>query len=229
MAFGFNLNTKFTIKNRPQVEREIVREAAKILEAALDAVKPEIKDRVFKLVHERIVASPEYSAMQPGGTLYGQLGVVNINEAVAQIIRRIADSTDIVSNVKPAGKFLSGQLQISILKDDYSDLISLPLSKFVSENGHSVEWLKYLLLDGTQVIFHNYYFVAFGRNGKVFDVSRTKEGIMRNTGGSHRPRWRVPAEYAGVAEDNWLTRALSDLPKLVTAVISKDLQKRLGG
>lgn len=224
---AITINTKFTIQNRPQVEREIVKEAARILNLALDSVKPQIKEKVFELVNQRILASPEYASMQPGGTLYGQLGLVNINSAVAQIVRRIADSVQITSNVKPAGRYLSGQLSINILKDDYSDLLSLPLSKFISEHGHNVEWLKYLLLDGTQVIFANYFFIAFGRKGKVFHASRTGEGIMRATGKSHRPRWRVPAEYAGTANDNWLTRALANLDQHISEIVSEDIIRRL--
>ena len=234
-----NMQGKITIRNRPQVEREIVREVGRILEIALEEVKPKIRENIFVLVNQRIQSSPEYAAMQPGGTLYGQLGVVQINSAVEQIIREIADNAVVTSSVRPAGRSFSGKINIGILKDDYSDLLSIPASHFMSENGHNVEWLRYLLLEGTNIIFANYSFQAFGRKAtvqtrkgprslgkpKVFSNSRTGEGIMLK--GRNRSRWTVPAEYSGVATDNWLTRALLGLDEQITKILSEDIVRRL--
>jgi hypothetical protein len=86
-----------------------------------------------------------------------------------------------------------------MIKSDFNDLISMGESVVVTEKGTDLNWLSWLLIDGDAIIISDYMFVA-----GPFDTSRTGMGIMRQSGGA----WRVPPEFAGQINNNWITRAI---------------------
>jgi hypothetical protein len=76
-------------------------------------------------------------------------------------------------------------------------------------------WLQWLLLEGNATIVRNYT-VSFGPNR----FSRTGFALMRPSLQS----WKVPSEFAGTINDNWITRAIdgaeSNIQKLLDGAFS---------
>jgi hypothetical protein len=89
-----------------------------------------------------------------------------------------------------------------MIKSDFSDVLGSDYA-IMTDNirGYSLPWLKWLLLDGTAIIIDNYT-VTMGYN----KYSRTGGAVMTRTGGA----WRVPPQYSGTMDDNWITRSIEN-------------------
>ena len=92
----------------------------------------------------------------------------------------------------------------------------MPDSSHVSDNGHIIEWLRWLLLEGDKTIA-NYFFLP-GRRSK----SRTGRGIMVQKEGRV---WSIPPQFRGTATDNFATRALENLDKALDRIVRVEINK----
>lgn len=89
-----------------------------------------------------------------------------------------------------------------------------PITKF------NIPWIKWLLLDGDKVQVSNFTFI--GGEGK----GRSNKGIMAAT--KNESRWfRLPKEYAGTINDNWITRTLDHYVSRFEGEWSVLIQKEL--
>lgn len=178
---------------------------AAIFAAASRAV-PRIQARLVVLVGDAIRNAPEANSLL-GGQLQGELGVVAVAEAIAAISESVQKGVFVVATEK--------SLQVGILRADLSEVLALAQGRFVSEGGYSIDWLEWLLTAGKELVVADYVFFAGERNR-----SRTGLGVMKKGQG-----WRVPPRFAGTAQDNWLTRAIStledDLPRVILEEINR--------
>jgi hypothetical protein len=108
---------------------------------------------------------------------------------------------------------VQGSLLIELLKGDYSEVLTVDGASFISEGNFEIPWLRWLTLEGDKIMVGDHSFV-----GGYLERSRTGYGIMAKPG-----NWHVPVEYAGTAEENWITRALAGLPLLVENIIKKEI------
>lgn len=156
----------------------------------------EIKQLVPLWVKEQ----PEMQEIKSGGvgSLAAQLGIVfgDGEEAVEAIANAVADSVAIdITKISP--KTLQGGIKAKFMPATFADLLSLPQGKVTTEKGEELHWLKWLLIEGFSAIVVGYSF-QFKRAG------RSGGGYMKEKG-----IWRVPPQYAGTPEDNFITRALT--------------------
>ena len=102
--------------------------------------------------------------------------------------------------IRDSSNRISASIKLQMIQQDFADLLSLGSASFTSENNSQIDWLRWLLLEGDTIIITNYNFIL-GPN----PASRTGGGIMRKNGAGS---WRVPPEYAGTVQNNWITRGL---------------------
>jgi len=76
-----------------------------------------------------------------------------------------------------------------------------------------------LLLYGGQIIVRNYR-VKMGSNR----ASRTGMAIMVESPGDS---WRVPPEFAGTSNNNWVTRALSKIDDKILDIIQLEIERKI--
>jgi hypothetical protein len=176
-----------------------------------------IKKSFESLIDVAIRATPEYDSLVNGGELQGQLGVVNPGPIAQAIIKAIQDAMAVdVKPVRTAGDSLMGGLSLSFLRSDFSEAIAVQGTSFISEGGHLIEWLKWLLFRGDERFIRTYQYTHKIHEGHP---SRTGFGIM--VGGGD---WGVPAVFAGTVNDNWLTRAFEGItPAMVGDIFMKGL------
>jgi hypothetical protein len=93
---------------------------------------------------------------------------------------------------------IDGGIILAIQPIDYSNLFSLSVSEQVIDGG-SIPWLKWLLTLGDTIIIANFgvKYGPFGRTGKAH---------MTQTS---RP-FKVNSLFSGTADNNFITRALSN-------------------
>ena len=204
--------------------------AVKQLNTKMRRIKKIILEELPKRLRKAIKASPVYFLLvydlAGDVALYGQLGITDIGARLDNIIDHWCSPENIVVEEQPfniTNNNISGFLRIKMIKGDYSDVLDLAIAKALvdSKKGTTTEipWLEWLLLSGPGYIIRDYVYFESDRTAVS---SRTHTGIMRSKPGDG---WRIPPEYAGTQEDNFLTRILDQELAQITQEIFAKIEK----
>jgi hypothetical protein len=113
------------------------------------------------------------------------------------------------------GNKIIGDIIITAIPADYSDVLGSSAATYKTEKGDTIPWLQWLLLQGDSIVIATHKAVFDPDKAKF---SRTGEDIML----PDSVGWRVPPEFSGTADNNFVTRAvLSALPELRTQLEAK--------
>ena len=173
------------------------------------------KKEITTIVSSAIVSSPEYQSIMSGKLKY-EFGLPDSGSRLASILSfwKYLD----IQYDKP--KIIKNQINsyftLSMIKSDYSDVLSSAAATFKTEKGSDLEWLQWLLLFGDKVIIKDYS-VEIGPNPR----SRTGNAVMV---GNTRGRWGVPPEFSGTSQNNWITRAIDSADGAINELLNKCLK-----
>lgn len=194
---------KFSLKlleNNSTISQEIAKALLPDVTKYFNSLVSRMKETIPNIVVDNIINQPEYSALISGNLQY-ELGITNPASRVSEIIATIRSGSIIsIKSPKVISNKISASIKLQMIQKDFSDLLSIGSSSFTTEKGSQIDWLRWLLLEGDSVIISNYNFIL-GAN----EASRTGGGIMRQLNGGS---WRIPPEYAGNINNNWITRGL---------------------
>ncbi len=206
---------------------EILQQLLEHFITVLTKSKTEIYRRCRDEVEKSVRTSPEYVEMLPGGNLYGQIGVVEIATVLDGIINALKNeiTVDITSPQVTADSIAVG-LEINILKSDYSNILAVPGTQFISINRRGreseVPWLHWLLfgVSGTLIMNYDYSDVLLVRVKREY--SRTRRGLMIPSGEGFK------FDFACEENDNWLTRALKNIEPEVVSIVKREIEANFG-
>lgn len=206
-----------------KISFSILEQASHIEQKILKALQTEIQkafnvkkiiSEIQNLVISSIQLSPEYQSMT-GGILQGELGIPDPVNRLSTLLNlwltntKISFSTPVVT-----GSQIKGHLTIEMIKADLSDVNGSDIAFIVDSNtGKSVYWLEWLTLAGDKTIIKNYD-IVIGSNRR----SRTGFAIMRQAAGG---KWKVPSEFAGTINDNWITRSIDLIADDIQDILKK--------
>lgn len=197
------------IIDRKIVAKDMGIEIKRIVYKHIPTIQSTLNNQISSIVRNRLsIGIPVIS-----GQDFYEMGIPDINSRMMSILDVAAKSMQVNISL---GNLL--KIDIGILKQDYSDLLSLPESVFtyISNAGSGVlEWLRWLLTEGDASIVSGF---EFSLNKTPF--SRTGGGVMIK--GSS---WKVPESLSGTAQNNILTRALHNIEKDIEAIVKKELQR----
>ena len=207
-----DLNMVGNIKiDSKQINQEINRALDQNIGKNIIRIQKILNDKIQQIVFQRLIGG--IPVIQ--GTDLAEIGVPDINTRLTSILQTLA------SNIKVKVSFdKSIKIDISILEEDYSDVLSLPeaVYTYTSSNGSGVlEWLKWILLGGNGTIVGGF---EFSPSSSPF--SRTGGGLMTPGNG-----WGVPSNLAGTASNNILTRSLQNIEKDIQVIVSQEIQRIL--
>ena len=180
-----------------------------------------IKKRVQDTIRHMLILAPEVMELM-GGSLQGQLGVTDPRGRLTAIVDTWVENIEVSTvtyKLNKEGPLLA--IQIRAIREDYSDVLSLPESSYESVTARGmfvIDWLRWLLLEGDKPIV-NYSFLPGNLRG-----SRTGLGIIVRKQGR---RWSIPPQFRGTEQDNFATRALSDLDKHIGIIVRSELKRIL--
>ncbi len=195
------------------LEEDVVRALAAHLHLKLHRAVAGIRNSLAASIEAAIVRSPEYSSLL-GGRLQAELGVADPVSAMNRIIKAIQDGIQVlVDPVYATGTRLNGGLTIKVLRGDFSEVLDLDVASYRSEGGHQIDWLFWLLKSGDELIIGDYSFFPGGSKR-----SRTGLGVMARGGA-----WKVPAEFSGRENDNWLTRAMLSVGEEIPLILANQI------
>lgn len=214
MKLSFNLldSTNVITKNILSILRD---ELNKAFVSAIPNIRTKIKD----LIKEALITEPEYSSLISGKLKY-EFGIPTAKKVDSVIDIWIQNIIVNYSAPVVRSSTISGGFSISAIQSDYSDVLSNDSAVIVdSVSGAVLPWLEWLLLSGGQIIVRNYR-VKMGSNR----ASRTGMAIMVESPGDS---WRVPPEFAGTSNNNWVTRALSKIDDKILDIIQLEIERKI--
>ncbi|NDB57580.1 hypothetical protein EB001_03945 [bacterium] len=187
---------------------------SKLLNDTIKQQQNKLVDEVKLLIPNWINQQPEIISLQSvdSSSLAGLFG---INQSIDSIINKIISSVVDSTTVKfvPYNNKFRGGLEINIQTNDFNNLLGLPEGHTIYKGG-DLHWMDWLLLRGDSIIISNYQYnpsTGLGRSGLGTMIS----------GGS----FRVPPQFAGTKDNNFITRALigSNQEQQISNIFSKIL------
>lgn len=179
---------------------------------------PSINNDIKVLLENSIKSQPEYDSLKNGQLRY-EFGISN-PDLVDRVIDAIVTNGKInQTKIKITNIGLSGGFIYNILDEATVDgLLFTDIASSIDDSGYSLPWLEWLLYSGTRPIVRNYS-VKFGPNAR----SRSGMAVMVRSNNN----WAVPAQFAGTASNNWLTRALDNIDDDINQIIQNNIEKNI--
>jgi len=201
------------LESESQIQKSILAAMLPDCIAFMRNVISNLKNTIPYVVSEGIYKTPEYQSLI-GGSLRLEFGIPDANTKVAELIEFwISHMQFTYSPPVITGSKIKSSFSIEMIKADFSDVLGSDAANVIdSARGYSLNWLEWLVLDGSKIIVPKYD-VVVGPNTR----SRTGLALMRVSNNN----WRVPPEFAGTITDNWITRAIDS--------VSQDIMDTLEG
>lgn len=195
-----------------QIEKNINIAIANHINGIISREQNNIINKVKLLIPGWIESQPEIVSLRSNSpaSLVGLFGIPgDANSVVDSIVKSVVDATSIKFSKYTAN--LKGGLEVQFQPATFSNLLGLPAGHTVY-NGGDLHWLDWLLLRGDNIIVTNFQYnpsSGFGRSGLGNMVG----------GGS----FRVPPEFSGTKDDNFITRAFANpvVESQLTDLLSK--------
>lgn len=208
-----------------EIEKLILEEIKNIINSALYQSKFTIKSLFTPELEKQMYNSDEYHSLK-SSVLRGELGVIDAEITTRAIVEFIIERLTItIVPMEIRGSELNGGIKIVFLREQDAEDLFEQMS-FMSEGSlkfnrppAKVDWLRWLLTKGTEVVVENMVFKPWPYN----PPSRTGLGIMRYS----KRNWSVPPEFAGTKDDNWITRALIQAGPVWADILIDNINKEL--
>ena len=194
-------------------EADVIKEIKKKFRRVGSAIAKRTENAIQALITLRLSGSEAVSSLA-GGELRAQFGLVDGETRISSIIEMWAKALN-VTYFPMVGKL--GSIVIVMDEAFVNDVINMPIASFVTEKGTHLEWLRWLLLEGSAPIVGEYGF-------KSSPKGRTGQGIMVKKRGKS---WSVPAQFQGIEGNNFVTQALDGIELEIQAIIRREFIKAI--
>lgn len=215
------------------IELAVIHEIIARLNKRANAAIPKMREQLSKLIQRELKKTLVYKEAVYG-ELKAHLGFVKGREKdiMDGIISIIADEVRIEFNdfQNTRGVSITGGYTIYMIDSEFRNALSSSLAVTINKD-QELPWLEWLLKEGDRIIIAGYKIVM-----GAFPTSRSKEAIMVR--GGIRPFWRVPSQFSGVENLNWITKAfrgqgmsedtvLGDIQMMIEHIVYSNLERVL--
>jgi hypothetical protein len=180
------------------IEKNIAKALSELANNIISQNQNNILNRCKSLAKSWILSQPEMMSLSSSSpeSLAGQLGIYA--GSATRIIQGIASAVENSLSIKIV-KFdnkLKGGIEVNFQPSNFVNLLSLSEGHIIF-NGGDLHWLDWLLKRGDNIIVVNYQY-------------NPESGLGRSGLGNMIPggAFRIPPEYSGTNDDNFVTRAL---------------------
>lgn len=206
---------KLSIKQSTRdISAEIVKHMVSDIRNYFDKAFHSIKADLSSIIISSIRNSPEYNSLL-NGQLKAEFGLPDSDSRVNTLLNFWENTSFESSTVIASGNKLKGKFSLNMIQSDFRDVLSLSEATLTTEKGTDLNWLEWLLLFGDKTIIKDYE-VELGSNPR----SRTGLAVMKKT---LRGKWRVPPEYSGTINNNWITRSIDSVSSEIENLINRSL------
>lgn len=204
------LNIKL-VESNSEIEKKINAAIAEELNALIKKNIKAAQQRIKSSVSGWVTSQPEIQSLLKEGvpnSLHAQFGLATGQGLLSStnIVNAIVASIEVKVRQVDAKKLNTG-IDFNIQPKNLRNLLGLPSGFTQSEDQTTLPWLSWLLLEGSSTIVYGYTYVP--------DFSGRSGGGTMEAGGA----WRIPPEFAGTIDDNFVTRALSNRDKELEEIL----------
>ena len=214
--------------SRKKLEQLIVKDVQKYTKKNITPMLAIVMIELSDAIRDIVETTNVWQDFRNHGPLWKRLGGGNLDIKLAGIVDHWAASISMTQSSRSIGNERATVYTFTAIKSDYSDVISLPEAYFDSESNlpgdrkgkiTRIPWLEWLLKEGREYVVRKFVFTD-----KLESDKSRGGGLMipKKAGG-----WRVPIEYAGTVDDNFLTRALDQYLDKAIASINRQLRGAL--
>lgn len=181
----------------------------------LPAIQQDLQKKMQEMIPQIVKLTSTYNSLI-AGQLKGEFGLRpqggDSKHIVDPIIDALAKEIQIdiyplsISNHKIYGGFI-----IYMIYSNFAEILKLPQGHTITEKNRDLHWLDWLLLQGNKIIIGS---------GGIFSEApwhsvpspdgRSGISIMVNGG-----FWKVPAQFAGTINNNWITRMIKEFKVVI--------------
>lgn len=206
MAIRLDISLK---ENESQISSLISKTIFEMINKSFSRSVNPIKTLVRQELQKSVTKQPEWASLI-GGKLRTEFGIPDGFPRLTSVLDTWLNSIEVkFDKMTMTGSRMSGALTIHAVRDDYSDVLSLASSSFITERGEELEWLRWLLIEGDKTIIRNYH-IQYGQRGRAGPAIMVKKG-----------RWKVPSEFAGNPNNNFVIRAINQIDKVLQKEIAR--------
>jgi hypothetical protein len=215
MKLNINMRTKITSPglkslSKSQITKALLDDLCIELNKKMLPNRRNIRHEIRQYVKTVIMTHITAQNLVDGATLAADFGIEygRAIYAINKIGETLYKSTYVGFNrFKRKGNTIVGGVRFGIIKDDYSDVLSLPEAITINNSKRNVNqklpWLDWLLRGGSGIIVRDFRIQY--RTG----AGRSEGAIMLESPGNG---WRVPPMFEGVEDDNWFTQCFTSGP-----------------
>lgn len=186
-----------------------------------ETTKSKIKLLIGEVIENTIKSSTTYQQLKlESGRLRAHLGLEN-QDIIDEIIKIWKENIGIAFNPGSGflriGEMLTRKIIIVAIKADFSDVLNITGATYETDKGELIPWLEWLLKKGDTLLVPKFTVV---RGNFDYPPSRTHHGIMVKT---NSEGWRVPTEFSGTIDENFITRAIDGAEQEFLNVLNRIL------
>jgi hypothetical protein len=189
------------------------------------AFRNDVRRESRAILEEELRAQDAYQSMvAEDGRLRRELGVADNVSAMESLVRDWSQSTIVtVGRPRILGSRLVGTIvQVKSVQADYQDVLEKAYASYVTERGDEIPWLNWLLTRGVDLLVFDH---VVWRPPVPTAASRTGTNtIMKKSKGG---AWGVPERFAGVADNNFCTKAIEKALPRIGQVIEQQVRRRV--
>ena len=198
------------LESNSDIEKKIKTAIAEELNALIKKNFKTAQKRIESSVSGWVTSQPEVQSLLREGvpnSLHAQFGLQAGQGALSSIEVVNAIIASIEVRVRRVDAKLNTGIDFNIQPENLRNLLGLPSGFTQTEDQDILPWLTWLLLEGSNTIVYGYTYVP--------DLSGRSGGGTMEAGGS----WRIPPEFSGTIDDNFVTRALSNRDKELEGIL----------
>lgn len=198
------------LESNSDIEKKIKTAIAEELNVLIKKNFKTAQKRIESSVSGWVTSQPEVQSLLREGvpnSLHAQFGLQAGQGLLSsiEIVNAIIASIEV--RVKQVDAKLNTGIDFNIQPENLRNLLGLPSGFTQTEDQDILPWLTWLLLEGSNTIVYGYTYVP--------DLSGRSGGGTMEAGGS----WRIPPEFSGTIDDNFVTRALSNRDKELEGIL----------
>lgn len=193
----------------------VVKEASARIAVAIGRLEERLRPEIEIALHD----SEAWNSLL-GGRLRDELGLENPAATLAEIASVVAASAAFTPT-RPSPDELGG-ITVEVVRQDFLDVLNVSGSSYESigkRGSHEIPWLEWMLFGGDDVQVIGSFVHSFGA---AKAASRTGHALMVTSKRGDKS-WSVPAEFSGVKEDNFLTRAIGERVDTLLQIMGEEL------
>jgi len=214
LTFKFKLDD-----NQTEIARKILDAIKAEINSVLLSVVFALQREIRRLLEERITNSETWKSLE-SGQLRAEFGLPDdVTTRLQEILDIWLRQIDVDYKVLTGSSTLRGGITINMLDTDWNQVLSSSAASIVTKYGMVLPWLEWLLTYGDKAIIQDYTVLM-----RASPQSRSGMAIMAKQVSG---QWRVPPEFSGTQDNNFITEILENMSKDIEDMIEKEFTSRL--